>query len=77
MGIAFILVSFLRGYYALLIGCVVLGMCGGGMDGIYSVFIVEFFGVNYYAAVYGYGNIIIHSLGMMTTVLTGKIWTSF
>lgn len=53
-----------------------LGVFGGGMDGIYSAFIVDFFGSKIFAAVFGYGNLIIYSITVPTTILEGKHFVS-
>uniref|UniRef100_H2YBM4 Major facilitator superfamily (MFS) profile domain-containing protein n=1 Tax=Ciona savignyi TaxID=51511 RepID=H2YBM4_CIOSA len=68
----FLVLPHLRSYYALMGGCVVLGMSSGGLDGLYSIFIVDLFGLKLYTAAFGYSNIPIHGLGMLSTIMIGK-----
>jgi len=69
--VAFALFLFARGYVLLLIFAGFIGSTCGGLDGMFSIFIVDLFGMKHYSAVFGYGNIPIHLSSMLTTTLLG------
>ena len=75
LGIVFGCFIMVRGYALLLVCCGMMGLACGGMDGTFSIFIVDLFGLKHYNAVFGFGNIPIHLSSMTTTTLLGKIFS--
>ncbi len=72
--VSFTFTYFANNYILLLVACSTIGFLGGAMDGLFSVFMSDAFGMKIYAAVFGYGNILIHLSGMVSTVSVGKAY---
>ena len=56
----------------MMVACLSIGLLGGSLDGSFSMFMIDAFGLNLYPAVFGYGNVIIHVGGMVSTVTVGE-----
>ncbi|CAK8687019.1 unnamed protein product [Clavelina lepadiformis] len=61
----------LKSYPVLLTIFVVVGVMGGGMDGVYNNLLIDIFGVALYPSALGYGNVMSYPMGMLGTVSLG------
>ncbi|CAK8673938.1 unnamed protein product [Clavelina lepadiformis] len=80
LGGALCLIPFLKSYVGMLVGSGLLGVVGGGMDGIYTVFAVELFGIQKTPALFGFGNVFIYGILAGITVAldaTGNLSSVF
>ena len=69
---SFFFVYLSKAYFAILIACSTIGIFGGSLDGVFSVFIVDTFGMKLYPAVFSYSATLIHVAGLGWAVVIGK-----
>ena len=71
---SFLFVYLSRAYYVMLLACSTIGIFGGSLDGVFSVFIGDTFGMKLYPAVFSYSATLIHVAGLGWSVIIGKIF---
>ena len=72
MTFSFAFVYIAKTYAVLFVACSTLGFFGGALDGLFSMFMTDAFGLKLYPAVFGYGNVLIHVSGMASTIMIGE-----
>lgn len=74
LSFSFLFVYLSRAYYVMLLACSTIGIFGGSLDGVFSVFIGDTFGMKLYPAVFSYSATLIHVAGLGWSVIIGKIF---
>jgi len=73
LSFSFLFVYLSRAYYVMLLACSTIGIFGGSLDGVFSVFIGDTFGMKLYPAVFSYSATLIHVAGLGWSVIIGSI----
>jgi len=73
LAFSFLFVYLSRAYNIMLLACSTIGIFGGSLDGVFSVFIGDTFGMKLYPAVFSYSATLIHVAGLGWSVIIGSI----
>uniref|UniRef100_H2YPD3 Major facilitator superfamily (MFS) profile domain-containing protein n=1 Tax=Ciona savignyi TaxID=51511 RepID=H2YPD3_CIOSA len=69
----FAILPSIRGFPQLLCTCAAVGIVIGGVDGVYSLFSVEIFGMQSFSSMFGYTNVLAFLLSSVSSLIIGLV----